>query len=397
MSFHQIHQNSFFNRPFVNEPATILGTASDYDVRLEVADVAVGHIYWRVLGVHHLTPSENRGKRNIYVDIIDEQGNRIRDNNLRLAWGWEGQRADEESPPRAFDKSDSEPHTNLDVNLGQHIWIQVEGDGFASDRVHNLHTNHADEHGPRGETWNSIGHHSFYVLFQRTLKQIENDEDRHEDDEHEEEDGKPPTDPIDPIDPVDPDPDPILPGPPPLPDAGGNKLGFYLHVSTDQHNLWDSVRRVQPPAILIHADTANKMLLHEIRRFCAPDAFVIGRMFKDNHTQRQMLESTDPAGQGRTLADEILRYDFGLATERGDNGRLLIDAWMSLNEAVPGPNSDQFQQQPEETARLLRNYNLLQVAFRERLQEAGVEAVAFNFGAGNFSDILCGTNSEFRG
>lgn len=98
-----------------------------------------------------------------------------------------------------------------------------------------------------------------------------------------------------------------------------------------------------------------------------------------------MIESNDPAGQGRALAEEILQYNFGLATKRGDNGRLLIDGWMSLNEAVPGPASSQFQAEPALTSRLLRNYDHFQVAFQQRLQEAGVEAVAFNFAAGNFT------------
>ena len=34
--------------------------------------------------------------------------------------------------------------------------------------VENIHTNHPDQHGPGGEVWNSTGHHSFYVVFQRT-------------------------------------------------------------------------------------------------------------------------------------------------------------------------------------------------------------------------------------
>ena len=74
-----------------------------------------------------------------------------------------------------------------------------------------------------------------------------------------------------------------LPGDPSLTNV--NKLGFYLHVSVDQHGLWDAITRVQPPVMLIHADTANKMLLEEVRRWRAPDAFVVGRMFKDLATQ----------------------------------------------------------------------------------------------------------------
>lgn len=164
-----------------------------------------------------------------------------------------------------------------------------------------------------------------------------------------------------------------------------NKLGFYLHLSLDQHGLWNAIRQVQPPVLLVHADSVNTMLLEEIRRFRAPNAFIIGRLYKETHTQRQMLESDDPAGQGDALAEEILQYDFGLATRRGESGRLLIDAWMSLNEAVPGPASAQFQAEPAMTSRLLHNYDYFQVAFRQRLQAAGVEAVAFNFAAGNFT------------
>src|SRR5262249_597751 len=57
----------------------------------------------------------------------------------------------------------------------------------------------------------------------------------------------------------------------------------------------------------------------------------------------------------------------------------------SLNEAIPGPASRQFAEQPAETAALLRAYDAFQVAFRARLQEEGIEAVAFNFAAGNFT------------
>ncbi len=35
---------------------------------------------------------------------------------------------------------------------------------------------------------------------------------------------------------------------------------------------------------------------------------------------------------------------------------------------------------------MLRNYDRWQVAFHQRLQDAGIEAVAFNFAAGNFSE-----------
>ena len=494
MSFHQAYQTEFLNRLTATDPSATLGTAAPYDVRLERTAVTDGQTAWRVRGVHHLTPDENRGNHVVYVDIVDEEGNPLRDQRVHLKWGWEGQQAHEGVDPKRFDKPASEPATNVDVYSGQHIWVRVEGDGLPSDTVANMHTKHADERGPGGELWNTIGHHSFYILFQRASQAISSGigngtvttpeplpnptpnptpgtptpeptptppspkpqpepqlkvvhfgplshqdiinafsraahalgladswalltkagmsvfdlaEERrahyrgapiHELPNLTNREKNAVTDEITyvlrafPIPPivdqpgpiVTPTPEPVTPNPaPPVPPAHGNKLGFYCHVSTDSDGLWHAIQRVQPPVIMIHADTANKMLLQEIRRFRAPDAFVIGRMYKDNHTQRMMLEH-DPEHHGRAMADEILAYDFGLATQTGENGRRLIDAWMSLNEAVPGPGSGQFAEKPEETSRLLAAYDRFQVAFHQRLAEADVDAVAFNFGAGNF-------------
>ena len=104
-----------------------------------------------------------------------------------------------------------------------------------------------------------------------------------------------------------------------------------------------AITRVQPPVMLVHTDTVNTMLLEEMRRWRAPDTFVIGRMFKDLNTQQAILDNPDPEGQGRMLADEIINYDFGFAHKKGENNRLLVDAWMTLNECVPGPASGSFK------------------------------------------------------
>lgn len=482
MSFHLQRLAEFLNRPAPADAATLLGTAAPYAVRLQQNAPSKEAVAWRVIGVHHLNPDENRGRHAVYVDVVDEAGNRVRDPNLCLRWGWEGQRKEEHADPKAFDKPDNEPAAHVDLYSGQLLWLQLAGDGLVSDQVLNCHTNHPDERGPNGQIWNSIGHHSFYVLFQRCRQAVTEPTPDGEAPPTEElvpatQDyaiylqelvadgthflpgtpiqqqwtvrnsgtttwgagytlalqsgdglgapvtiavpttppgaeatlaltGTAPTTPgtyrgvwqlrtaagtwfgdrlwldivVAPA--IDPPIDPPVVGEPS--EGQGNKLGFYMHLSTDQHGLWDAVSRVQPPVLLIHADTANTMLLEQIRQFRAPDTFVIGRLYKDVNTQRQLLANGDPAAHGRAMAEEILHYNFGLATKRGANGRLLIDAWISLNEAVPGPTSDQFRQAPEETAQLLRNYDRFQVAFRERLQAAGVEAVAFNFGAGNF-------------
>lgn len=168
--------------------------------------------------------------------------------------------------------------------------------------------------------------------------------------------------------------------------ARRNRLGFYLHSANNDAGLWEAISRVQPPVMLIHEDAANDMLLREIRDFRAPDAFIIGRFYVTNDAQRAMLASDDPEGEGRRFAERILTYDFGKFTRRSSSGRLFIDAWMSLNEALPGPASNSYREEPAHYHRLYDAYDRFQVAFRERLVQEGIEAVAFNFAAGNFSD-----------
>ena len=73
------------------------------------------------------------------------------------------------APPRAFDKPDNEPAANVEMYGGQIVWVELGGDDVPSERVAGMHTAHADEPGPGGENWNSYGHHSFYVVFQRTV------------------------------------------------------------------------------------------------------------------------------------------------------------------------------------------------------------------------------------
>jgi hypothetical protein len=63
---------------------------------------------------------------------------------------------------------------NIAVFPRQKVSVWIKGlnkdDQDKSDRVENLHTMHGDEKGAGGEIWNSFGHHSFYVVFQRIRK-----------------------------------------------------------------------------------------------------------------------------------------------------------------------------------------------------------------------------------
>ncbi len=161
-----------------------------------------------------------------------------------------------------------------------------------------------------------------------------------------------------------------------------NKLGFYLENTTVRW-LREALRQVKPPVILIHAQ--DRGLLHDIRRELSPDSFVIGRLYKTPQQQQFWLDSGDPERYGQEFAEEIIQYDFQLAKEVGANGRLLIDAWMSLNEAIPGPASFPGDEVDDAFRRRAEAYDRFMVAFRERLVSEGLEAVAFNFAAGNFT------------
>jgi len=139
------------------------GTVNDavaYGVEIQPAQVEKGQPYWKVIKVHHLSPAENHGNHNVYVDLLDEDGNRIYGAKTRMTWqGGQGE--------ATIDKPENEPGTNFPV--WKHQVVTVEGMGLPSDKVVNLHSGHPDEAGP--PAWgNTLFHHSFYVVFQRTIK-----------------------------------------------------------------------------------------------------------------------------------------------------------------------------------------------------------------------------------
>ncbi len=143
-----------------------------FATRIEPAAVAAGEVYWRVIGVHHLTPDENQWNHNVYLEALDEAGQRIAAPPAWVGWTWENRQPDEEARPQPLDKGAGEPAGNIPLGRGQKlaVWIAGLGQNAAekSDRVTNLHSFHPDEKAADGQLLNSVGHHSFYVVFQRT-------------------------------------------------------------------------------------------------------------------------------------------------------------------------------------------------------------------------------------
>jgi len=135
--------------------------AEAYGVAIEEAEVEEGQPYWRVVRVHHLTPEENGGKHHIFLDILDEAGERVYDAQARVTWEGGEQVI-------TVDKPHNEPGTNFPMWKWQVCAVEalgLPGQTLPSDRVVNLHTGHPDE-----APGNTLFHHSFAVVFQRTTK-----------------------------------------------------------------------------------------------------------------------------------------------------------------------------------------------------------------------------------
>ena len=135
--------------------------AESYGVRIKPAAVPEGEACWRVSRVHHLTPSENHGLSHIFVDILDEAGRRIYGSRVHVSWNTG-------SGDPIVDKPANEPGTNFPMFEGGVFAVEALGrpgdTPLPSDRVENIHTNHPSE----GEG-NAPGHHSFLVVFQRSI------------------------------------------------------------------------------------------------------------------------------------------------------------------------------------------------------------------------------------
>jgi hypothetical protein len=163
-------EHRLYNGEFLAHPGRL--PLAKYGVRVVRAEVAQGETYWRVIGVHHLRPEENMSNRNVYFVALDEQGHRIKTPVVWAGWDWEGRQPRQKADPVALDKPDEEPAGNISVGGNQKASVWIKGLSRdaedKSDRVENLHTGHPDEPLPDGRLLNTIGHHSFYVVFQRT-------------------------------------------------------------------------------------------------------------------------------------------------------------------------------------------------------------------------------------
>jgi len=124
--------------------------------------------YWRVIGVHHLSGAENMGNHHVYCDVLDEHGERV--NGVRLVLN----QPDTDPVFAVVDKPANEAGTNFPMWKADKATVAVlwpEGNPLPSEKAVGLSSAHPDE-----EVGNTLFHHSFYVVFQRTTISEETEE-----------------------------------------------------------------------------------------------------------------------------------------------------------------------------------------------------------------------------
>jgi hypothetical protein len=116
--------------------------------------------YWRCVGVHHLTGAENMGNHHVYCDVLNEEGRRIERARLVL------NQADADPAFAIVDKPAHEAGTNFPLWKADKANVAViwpDNNPLPSEQAVGLSTGHPDE-----DVGNTLFHHSFYVVFQRT-------------------------------------------------------------------------------------------------------------------------------------------------------------------------------------------------------------------------------------
>jgi hypothetical protein len=133
----------------------VVNDAVAYGVSIVPAQVVQGETYWKCIKIHHLTPEENVGNHNVFLDVVDESDQRVYGTRISLKWPTG-------SGIGTIDKPPNEPGTNFPLWKNQVVEIEVIG--RPSDRVVGLHTGHPNE-----GSGNTLYHHSFFLLFKRAV------------------------------------------------------------------------------------------------------------------------------------------------------------------------------------------------------------------------------------
>ena len=148
---------------FSDEEAPVtINDATTYGVTIQPATgLTTGQLYYRIIQIHHLTSEENNGNHHVYMDVLDATGQRLNGTKISVVWPTGSSSA-------VIDKPANEPGTNAPLTGGQVVTVSVLG--LPSDSAVGISTAHPDE--PPVTAWghngNSVGHHSFLVVWQVT-------------------------------------------------------------------------------------------------------------------------------------------------------------------------------------------------------------------------------------
>lgn len=134
---------------------------------LPVDGLSEGQEYVAIIGLFHLIGTENGNNHHLFIDLIDENENRIYDHTppLWLYYGWEGMSTEEANSisPVRIDKPPNEPGANIGI-----IWPQIiygfHINNIATDRFRGVHIRYEND----GDG-NDRGHHSHYIVLQKRI------------------------------------------------------------------------------------------------------------------------------------------------------------------------------------------------------------------------------------
>ncbi len=151
----------FSNSAYIKYRATrqVSNDAESFDIQVQTFENSI----WKVIGVHHLSPAENKSMHHLYVDILDKHGRKYA-TDVWLRFQAEGQ-----EPFIQKASSVNRPAGTFPLMGFTAIAISIAGTSLnsvdASEQVMNIHTGHPDDGNDSG---NSFAHHSFFVVFMAT-------------------------------------------------------------------------------------------------------------------------------------------------------------------------------------------------------------------------------------
>jgi hypothetical protein len=117
-----------------------------------------GEVYFKVIGIHHLTGSENGGQHNVFCEVLDEEGKRIQGAVLIAS------NVNNTVNHILADKGPNEPAANFPMFSKDELTVWVAGN-TPSEKVRGLRS--AGVEGLPDEPGNSRYHRSFLLVFQK--------------------------------------------------------------------------------------------------------------------------------------------------------------------------------------------------------------------------------------